>query len=500
MADVRPTEVQRLELGFSSPIPEEKEIVWSFISIPQAGISREHGGYQPAKIFRHAHFHPARTVLVAGGPRSGKSLFGSMETVTWTPHSDLIWLAADSYDLARQEFEYTAEALLSLNWTEPRLISFPENRYQPCAVETIWGTLIETKSLKDANTFVARAPDLVDICEPGLTSLTSLHRANERLTTRRGKLLLPGTFEEAAPWLQQYWRKWVQWPNVDNAKSYSAPSWVNRIVFPKGLKDPETDKLRAQCDTMDEFLLRFTGVPSASADIIFSDSYKMREHIRPCPYDRFDGTGSAREFRPVMLAIDPGYSGDSRYVVLAIQVYPKEKVIRIIDEVVAKGESHEQVIHRCRVREWWPVARDGVMDPYAGDSHVYGGPAPASVWREDGTPPQLKQYHVNIRTPKRLLIDDLIRHMKGYFTGANGWRLQIDPRCERLQEELMGWRRIRTPNGLGIPMKAKCDAIKALGYFLTDHWTNQYAGSEAPYQVRDYGIGTNIGGMLAGRY
>lgn len=479
--DLRPTEIQRLQLGLSSPIPEEKELVWSYLSIPQAGIHKASGGYKPAKIYRHAHFHPARTVMVNGGPRSGKSLMGSLDVLTWTPHSDLIWIAADSYDLARQEFEYLLEGLLSLDWTEPRLISFPENKYQPCAVETIWGTLIETKSLKDPTTFVARAPDVVLVCEPGLTSLTSIHRANERLTTKRGKLLLPGTFEKASPWLMEYWAKWKRWPNEDNAKSFSAPSWVNKQIFPGGRLDPEALKLRSNCETFDEFLLRYVGVPAAAPEIIMSDVWKERKHVGSVPYHA-KAPGDAK-LLPVYAAIDPGYSGESRYVVLAIQIIGQR--IRVIDEVVGKGLTHEQMIRLCMQREWWPVCVNGTIDPYAGDSHIYGSVSAAAIWGR-------REFGVHLELPRRLRVEsklhqeDLIRLMKSYLTGSNGYEIEVSERCERLRWEMATWKRHRTLAGMGKPALNNCDAIKALGYFMTHHQGGLIAEKEPAYRVVDY--------------
>lgn len=482
--DWRPVDLQRAALGFSSPTPEEKELIWSYLSIPQAGILKATGGYIPAKLYRHAHHHPARTKMPAGGPRSGKSLFGSMEVVPWSLHSDLIWVAADSYDLARQEFEYIVEALLSLDWTEPRLISFPENKYQPCAVETVWGTLIETKSLKDPTTFVARAPDVVLICEPGLTSLTSVYRANERLTTKRGLLLMPGTFENAAPWMMEYWKKWKRWPNEDNAKSWSMPSWLNRQVFPLGLLDPEALKLRQNCETFDEFLLRYVGVPSTPPDLIMADTWKERIHVGSVKYTaKLDG-----DYRllPAYVAIDPGWDGDSRYIALAIQVIPATKKIRVIDEVVGKGLTHEQVIARCMRREWWPVCVNGTIDPYAGNSNALGGNTPASVWAR-------KEYGVRLELPKRLQVEELIRMIKSYLTGSNGWSLEVDASCERLRWEMQSWKRRRTLTSMGTPSKAGCDAIKALGYFLTHHQTGQVHETEPDFQVSDFSVNGSAG-------
>src|SRR3990172_944992 len=189
--DNRPIWEQRASMGLSTPMPAARRIAWSQMSIPQARIFKAEGGYKPFHIVERAHDHPARNILVAGGIRGSKSVSAAAEAVAWSPHSELVWFGADSYDLARIEFEYTAEALLSLGWTLPRLVNLPDSRFMPCSMETRWGTLIETRTLHDVNTFVARAPDLIVICEPGLAQEASLQRARERSSTRRGRIYLP---------------------------------------------------------------------------------------------------------------------------------------------------------------------------------------------------------------------------------------------------------------------------------------------------------------------
>jgi len=443
------------------------------MSIPQARIFKETGGYKPFPIVDRAHDHPARTILLAGGIRGSKSVSAAAEGVAWAPHSELIWYGADSYDLARTEFEYTAEALLSLGWTVPRLVNLPDNRFQPCSLETRWGTLIETRTLHDVSTFVARAPDLIVICEPGLASESALQRANERATTRRGRIYLPGTFEEVRyQWMETYWRKWVRWPNEDNAKSFTVPSWVNRIIFPEGKYDPEISKLRRSCRDMNEFLRRVVGVPSTAPDIIMSDAYSKRLNLGHVEWLRRD---SMSNLIPVRLAVDPGYS-DGHYVVLAIQEV--DGLIRVFDEIDALGDTHGAVIHQASIRDWWPVAVSGTIDPYASESHVFGGESPRKEWWD--------RARVNLVTPQRLHVEELIKIIKSFLhdpsTGKP--RLVIDEqRCPRLVYELNHWRRKRTSDGQGIPAKGSCDALKALGYFLVDHMTKQATGASGELVV-----------------
>jgi len=403
--------------------------------------------------------------MVAGGIRGSKSVSAAMEAVVWTPHSELVWLGADSYDLTRIEFEYTAEALLSLDWTTPGLVNMPDNRYQPCSLRTRWGTLVETRTLHDVNTFVARAPDFIAICEPGLAQEASLTRARERLSTRRGRLYLPGTFEEVRyQWMEDYWRRWVRWPNEDNAKSFTVPSWVNRVIFPLGKYDPEIAALRRACRDLNEFLRRVVGVPSQIPDIIMSDSYKVQHHVGNVEWVRKDSYGN---ILPVQVAIDPGHSS-GHYVVLTIQII--DGVIRVVDEIDAIGETHGTVIQTATFRDWMPFVLGGTIDPYAADSEIFGAVSPKAEWWQ--------QAKVNLTLAPRLHVEELIKLIKSFLRDpATGKpRLVISPRCTRLLWEMEHWRRKKSTDGQGIPGKNNCDAIKALGYFLTEHLHRVAAG------------------------
>lgn len=460
-----PIWVQRAELGLSTPLPDEKRETWSQLTIPQARISRETGGYKPFRIIDRAHDHPARIVLVAGGIRGSKSVSAAAEAIAWAPHSSLIWFGADTYDLARMEFEYCAEGLLSLGWTLPRLVNMPTNIFHPCSLETIWGTVIATRTLHDVNTFVAQAPDLIVICEPGLANEQSLQRARERTSTKRGRIYLPGTFEEVkGQWMERMWRKWVRWPNEDNAKSFTVPSWMNRTIFPKGKHDPEIAALRRACKDLDEFLRRVVGVPSKMPDLVFGQDYSVKLHLGKVEWLRRD---SQNQPHPVYLAVDPGYS-DGHYVVLAIQVI--DGLVRVFDEVDMSHETHGTVIQAASFKEWWPFAMSGTMDPHAGDKHIFGSVSPQSEWWQ--------RSRINLTLPQQLHVEELIRLIQGYLRDpvSGKPRLVIDEdKCPRLTHELSVWRRKKANDGVGIPSKSNCDAIKALGYFLT--WLASHQGN-----------------------
>jgi hypothetical protein len=463
---------------------DEKEVYWANMSIPQAGIFQEKGGYIPFKVMDQAHKHPAMTIVVTGGIRSSKSIGTAGEVVAWAPHADLIWLAGDTYDLSRQEFEYAMEALMSLGWTKRHFVTLPRSKYMPCTIETVWGGLIETRSLQDVNTFVARAPDFIGLCEPGLASPDSVQKARERLSTKAGRLWAAGTFEEARfNWLEDYWKAGVRWPNPESIKSFTVPTWINRISFPLGRNDPGIHLLRNSCRSFEEFLLRCGGVPIPHKSQVIGDAFDEKRNITPIPFRRRNDIG---QIYPVELAIDPGYGGGSHYVVLAVQREPcpectSERLL-VVDEVSTENTVYQKVIEKARAREWWLNALGGVSDPNASKHHVFGMPSVQTVWWEEA--------RINLRIPQRRLVEELVGLIRDAMQDPvhKHPHVLIDPKCERLIWEATNWRRIKTSDGYGKPSDKNCDAIKALGYYITDWWQGRY-GEENKVNAFDISVG-----------
>lgn len=448
----------RAGVGLTAPVPAERRLIWERVEIPSAGVK----GYRPPRLLERIFDHPARSKLIAGGVRAGKSLASAVELACWTPHASLIWLAADTYDLTRQEFEYAAEALVSLGFTERSLISLPRQRYMPCVLETYWGCRVESRSLRDIETFVARAPDLVVVCEPGQADRLTVEKAHERLSTRRGLLWMAGTFEqmgEKGQWMEDLWRRWSRWPNPDGGKSFSLPTWANVWAYPGGRADPELLRLRASYPSEREWLLRVAGVPVPAVSLVLGSYWDRARHVdervRYLPV--WEGS-----ILPVELAVDPGYSGGSHYAVLAIQRAGEE--IRVVDEVAVSSMVHEEVIEICRKREWWERVSGGVIDPYAGSSHIYGARSPAEVW--------MSAAGKTLRPAPRASVEDLVNQVATALRNPATGRpaLKVSPRARRLIWEMEHWRRARLPGGQGYgpPSRNNCDAVKALGYWLLD--------------------------------
>lgn len=462
-------------------------MVWGQLQMPSARI---YDGFRPHRLIKRAYDGPWRFLNIGGGLRGGKSLGMGAEVDVWLPHSNLIWLAAETYNLTRQEFEYALEGAQSLDWVDS--YTKPKSKYMPCAFTTTWGCDVETVSLHDLGTpqgagMVARAPDLVIICEPGFAPEGTLKQMVERLATRRGRGILAGTFEQANAWFTDLWHSWVRYPNEDMGKSFSFPSWLNTFSFPGGRLDPELERQRRSYATIQEFLVRWGGVPLASPALVMANYWNPRAMVTEnAQFVPLDNEGLKN---PVYLMIDPGYSGNSRYAVLACHKFGQNMVV--FDEIAAQTLVAEEVIAECKTRAWWPHVAGGIIDPYAGVNHVYGGLSPIELWWRHGKVP--------LTPAPRHEVEDIIARLQHVMRDPVSARthLTVNPKCERLIWEMTHWRRQQTREGLGRPSDINCDAIKALAYFVSAKYTESTgASAEAEIVVSDF----SFGGVNRGNY
>lgn len=381
---------------------------------------------------------------MSGGWRVGKSLFSGMEAVTWLPYAQLIWLIAEDYDMSRQEFTYLAEAGVSSGLVRPSDVHFSLNKYQPCALKSITGCVAETRTLADYRKLAAKPPDLVIVCEPGL--IDNLGDVMEllwgRVAEKRGRILLAGTSDQAS---EEWYKLWMEWQaeNPDGGESYSIPTWENLHRFPKGIEEYTFLSYRQKYGE-EPFLAHFGGIPAAPRDIVLKGYWDRGLHIDP--NIEFD------KERPVEITIDPNYSLGHRYTVEALQWDELSGDIIAVDEVAVEGCTHDEVVALCKDRPWWNNVVGGTIDPFAGESHVFGAPPPIGYWRP-----------VQLRTAHRPRVATTVQAIKEALIGP---RLRVSPRCERLIWEAPRWKQERT----GQPSKENCDAWKAIGYWLVDRF------------------------------
>jgi len=449
---------QRAEIGLPTPSWKARKMIWAGVKSPTARISR---GYKPLASVEPAHRADARGVAVSGGWRGGKSLYSGMEGTAWLPYGHLIWLIAKDYERTRPEFTYLAEAGMSTGLVLPGNVHMPLAKHQPWALRGIpsphtAGCIVETVTLADyRKSLTAKAPDVVIVCEPGL--IDDLPGVVEllagRLSEKRGLLILAGTSDEASEEWYEVWDGWNS-PNPEGGVSFSVPTWDNLYRYPKG-RDEHVFKVYEEKYGTEALMAHYGGVPASPRDLVLRGYWKYGLHV--------DEELEFNESRPVEVAIDPGYSGASHYVVEAVQWDPGGDHIWLVDEISAQGLIHDEMRALCEARPWWRYVMSGTMDPYAGVGHFNASPAPVAYWNP-----------IEIRFNHRPRVNVTVQALKEALArrGDRGPRMTVSPRCSRFIHEAPRWRNERSGN----PAKTLCDAMKATGYWLVDRFGDERLG------------------------
>jgi hypothetical protein len=404
-------------------------------------------GYEPSTEQLSAHNWPARLKLVAGGERGGKSYSAAMELLRACAlvRHGLYWIVGPTYDLARPEFQYVANALLSQRATDPRSISWP--RQGPCSLTTAWGVEIATRSADDPVKLAGVAPDGVLMCEAAQQNYETFLRLRGRIAEKRGWLWLSGTFEGSTGYFSDLYSAW-QADNEDGGRSFSLPTWSNRVVYPGGRDDEEIKRLEAIYPA-DRFQERFGAVPCPPANLVFRE-FSYATHVRTCEYE---------PRLPVEVWVDPGWA--TAYAVLAVQFQGDD--VYVIGEVYEQNMSHEEVIGELRRRPYGPNVQKGVID-FAGRQHQADRSA-VDVWRAAGI--TLRSQPVSIEAG----IDRVKTFLREPRTHRP--RIAIDPSCKNFCREF-GLYRYRVNAEMkpvsDTPLDIDNHALKACAYGLIDRF------------------------------
>ncbi len=441
-----------------------KQLVWDAV------------GYTPTAAALAAHACDARFILVAGGARGSKSLSAAFEGL---PHAclpkQLGWLVGPDYEQARPEFNYILNGLVKLGLVTK--VSQP--REGSAAVTTTYGSEIVTKTADDPLKLAARAPDFIILCEAAQCSYDVYLRCLERLAEKRGWLWMCGTFEGSYGWYPELYKRW-QTDNAEGGRSFSLPTWSNERLFPLGENDPEIIRLRNTVPR-DVFLERYGGVPCPPSNLVFKE-FSYARHVSDGI--AFDPT------EPVEVWVDPGYSG-SRYAVEFVQLMPRYKTrqalgrfappanagsasatalppeipmmdVWCVDEIYADHATTFDVIRAAKGMPLWRAVRGGVGDIAV---RQHGGlPSHYEVW--------VQSAGIWLRGRRIAVEANVERHHSFLMDpGTDAPRLFFNPKCKGAFAEYGAWKRKEIgENVYGEPEKVNCDALKAIGYGLIDHF------------------------------
>ena len=329
------------------------------------------------QIIRDRH----RFKLVTGGWRASKSYTTVQQIYDWylddlalgeIKPNDEYWLAGDTYDMCKREFEIAVQAAVSAG-----IHKRSTKRHDPGVIEIWLGDdkhstfKITTHSLVDPEKVASVAPRGIAVCEAGQVEMEAITNMEGRVAENRAPIMLSGTLELSQPWYKERYTKWqsavIQ--ADDDSISYNLPSYSNTIVFPGGRQDPEILRLERVLPK-DTFKEKIEGIPVQPRGRVHP-MVRVETHIKRVEF--IPGF-------PITLAIDPGFSRitHSAYAVEACQKVNGQW--RVFDEIYEQELLATDIIDLVQKKPWWNESPTyGVIDA-AGKTHPGAMESNVEMW------------------------------------------------------------------------------------------------------------------------
>ena len=426
-------------------------------------------GYEPTPEQAVIHFDPSRIKLVSGGEQAGKSKVSGAELAGACLMGNTFWICADSYEMTQTEFYYCLESLQVIEAKENvKLIdSYHWSDKDKSHIRLAGGKVnITTKSLKEALKVAMVAPDGIVVCEADQIEWPTIERILMRVTRSQGWVLLAGTYESSFGWQAVKWKEW-QGKNNLGAKSFSLPTWTNKICFPGGRDDPKIKQWEVELPP-GKFMERFGGVPCPPTNLVIPE-FKVDVHVQDVAFT---------EGVPVQLAIDPGYRGG--YAVEMIQVV--DGTINIFDEIYARAVTTADIIAAIKHKPYCQFITRGVCD-VAGTQHQ----AMTSVVEMFAKPPEVDGGGLGIWLDNQKIAEnESIDRLRTFFHVDpinNKPKVRIAPHVKGMLSELGGCKppigfedagpwlnKIDAAGHLIGPIDRCNHALKALAYWIVNNY------------------------------
>jgi len=421
----------------------------------------------------------ARTILICGGVRGSKSY--TAKTFFWS-HRDWsrpqkFWIGAATYPLTKVMFNYIKDDARAMGILNTKGTT---NQWDPGMITLVDGTTIETKSGTNPEGWASEAVDGIIIDEAAQITLDLYLRSLERLSEKRGWLLLVGTLEESLGWYPKLFDLWRNGTKDSEgnlvSQSFSLPTWENTYLFPGGRQDPEILRMESEMGP-EKFKERCAGEPVPPAGLVHPE-FRADVHIE---------TTNWNPDLPILMGVDPGYSDACAY-----EFFQEiDGQLRGFFEVYERGKTVDWVIDFIQDQEFFKVSTGldgpgfyGACDIY-GDQHHHLSTV-IEVWRQ--------KTGVHLHSKKIRNVNDVDAQIHRYLAFDPLWerpRVVFDPSMKGILSNFgvgpephdnifrsYRWDMTRDGQVVGTkPKDANNHGIKAFGYLLV----NRYGFADMQY-------------------
>ena len=394
-----------------------------------------------------------------GGEGSGKSFHGALYATCRMFYDlqfngSLYWVVGADFEDARKDFDYIVSFQQQLD--NIAQLSQPSHLDQQCVLTTKTGQKVITISSYDFTKIAREEPDGIVGAEVSRWYQETFDRCEGRLIRKYPHAwgIFTGSFESSDGWLPTLYN-FGQGPNDRDLRSFSIPSWANRVKFPLGREDPAIKRAEAG-RSPEKFMERFGGKPVPSRRLV-CHNFRVTQHV--------DYSLAYDPDLPLYIGVDPG---GVVYAIVFVQ-FPEDGGINVIDEIYAHRWTHEEVISELLGRPYGKLIEGGAID-VAAKQNQNAMPIAIEEWYNDTG--------LNLWAQKQAVDDTVERLAWALSTNPNTGRprLRIHPYCTGIISEMGGgqspipdggaWMRYESREGLGPPMRRNDHACKALGYLL----------------------------------
>jgi hypothetical protein len=397
-------------------------------------------------------------LLLCGGEGAGKSLLSSVAALCCMGAPGEYWIVGPDYRQARPEFLYIHDALQRMDALDGEA-SMPQSDNTGWSMKTKWGARISTRTSSDITklaSFQVRGWIMAEANQHPYEAWLKLLGRSMRNAGGPGFGILSGTLEQGLPWYEDLLERW-KGDNELGARSFSLPSWINRVLYPQGRNDPKIKMLEANTPP-DLFMERYGATPRTSWNAVLPE-FDIKTHVRKL---------EVVKDVPVELAVDPA---KHTYVVLFVQTVGQ--VTNVLDRVYAKKKIVHDVIPLVKENPLFQLVdkqNAGAID-FAGNQEA-GNKSQVQLWQE------LAGCSFGFRYIPLETTIDILRYRLGSNNSSGNPLVYFDSSMTNqrgpdgsaydvlAEPKLWKWReRGPNQNTLRKPVDAHNDAMKALAYY-----------------------------------
>lgn len=420
--------------------------------------------------------------LFVGGVGAGKSLTGAMFAVprvmipSTDPMQDLAhyWLVGETYEVPRMEFNFIVKALDKLGIPMEGL-SQPKDGSHEVTIPGV--SKIKTKSWTKKEGLRSIPVQGMLVCEAGLLPFDVWHlHLRDRLERVHGSWAFwCGTIEGSGVYYKEMQRRVIEESAEPDWFGESMASWDNTYRYPKGIEDPDIQKLRDETPE-DIFQEKYAAIPRAVAALVYRE-FTHKWHV----YAEKNREKLWDKHRPVYLFVDPA----GIYAQNAVQMRGED--IDIIDEIHGEHWTTQDSIREAVSREWWPNVEFVVIDKHAYEEARLDWAGRDLIWKVlKEEPRSVHSRHLPISAGIQLVRSKLhsgafeeseVKNLWNYQGKPGVARLRVAARCEHtIYEFAEGYKRKKLKSGVYSPdeiVKRDNHHCSAIAYGLAEMFNYQ---------------------------